>query len=571
MTPYKNVDCDILIIGAGGAGLRAAIAAHDAGAKVIVVSKTLLGKSHTVMAEGGINAALGNVDPKDNWMFHFRDTIIEGQMISNYRMVEILSQEAPERVKELEYWGAVFDRTQEGKIMQRAFGAHTYKRTCHVGDRIGLEIMQTLKDQIVHRDIEIMEEILITGLLVKNNHILGAMAVELRTGKFLFFKTKAVIMATGGCGRLFKISSNSWEAIGDGVAIAYRAGAEIIDMEMIQFHPTGMVWPANVRGMLVTESVRGEGGWLLNNKNQRFMKKYEAKRMELGPRDVVSRAVYSEIEQGRGTEHGGVYLDISHMGKEFIEHKLPRMVAQFKEFADIDITKERMEVAPTVHYMMGGIKVDVEDSMSTVNGLFAAGECVGGVHGANRLGGNSLADILVFGKRAGEFAATYVENIEFKEHDKEDMMKEFERVMIPFKNKTNIKPQTLKKRIQDIMWEHVGIVRNEERLLKALKEIEEIRTLSKRVSVSGGLKYNHEWIDAMDVQNMVLICEMIIRSALYRKESRGAHYRGDFSKKDDKNWLVNTICKNVRGVMTLSKSKVPEMPSELKKLLVEKP
>ncbi len=570
MTNYKTIACGILIIGAGGSGLRAAIAAHNAGAKVIVISKTLLGKSHTVMAEGGINAALGNVDSKDNWMVHFRDSMIEGQFLSDYRMVEILTQEAPERVKELEYWGAVFDRTQEGKIMQRAFGAHTYRRTCHVGDRIGLEIMQTLKDQIVHKNIEIIEEVLITNLIVKNNHVLGAIGVELRSGKSVFFKSKAIIMATGGCGRVFKITSNSWEAIGDGVAIAYRAGAEIIDMEMIQFHPTGMVWPENVRGMLVTESVRGEGGWLLNNKNERFMKKYEPKRMELGPRDVVARAVYNEIEMGRGTEHGGVYLDISHMGKDFIEHKLPRMVAQFKEFAEIDITKEKMEVAPTVHYMMGGIRVDSENSMSSVNGLFAAGECVGGVHGANRLGGNSLADILVFGKRAGEFAALYVENIEFKESDREDMAREFERVLIPFKNKTDIKPQMLKKRIQDIMWEHVGIMRNEERLLKALKEIEEINFLSKKISVAGDLKYNHEWIDAMDVQNMALVCEMMIRSALYRKESRGAHYRSDFPKKDDRNWLVNVVCKNIRGVMKLSKSKVPEMPSNLKKLLVEK-
>lgn len=569
MVNYETIACDILIIGAGGAGLRAAIAAHDANAKVIVVSKTLLGKSHTVMAEGGINAALGNVHPQDNWMVHFKDTMIEGQMLSNYRMVEILTQEAPERVRELEYWGAVFDRTKEGKIMQRAFGAHTYHRTCHIEDRIGLEIMQTLKDQIVHRNINILEEIFITNLLVKNNHVLGTMGVELRTGKFVFLKAKAVIMTTGGCGRVFKISSNSWEAIGDGVAVAYRAGAKIMDMEMIQFHPTGMVWPENTRGTLVTESVRGEGGWLLNNKNERFMEKYEPKRMELGSRDVVARAIYNEIEEGRGTEHGGVYLDITHMGKEFIEHKLPRMIAQFKEFAEIDIKKEKMEVAPTAHYMMGGIKVDTENSMSSVNGLFAAGECVSGVHGANRLGGNSLADILVFGKRAGEFAALYAENIEFKESSKKDVVREFERITIPFKNKTDIKPQALKKKIQYIMWEHVGIVRNEDRLSKALKEIEKIKSLSKKVSVSGGLKYNHEWIDAMDVQNMDLICEMIIRSALYRKESRGAHYRSDFTKKDDTNWLVNIICKNIRGTMSLSKSKVPETPSNLLKLLAE--
>ena len=411
MNEYKELDSDILIIGSGGAGLRAAIEAGANGASVVVVSKSLLGKAHTVMAEGGIAASLGDVDSKDSWEVHFSDTIIEGVFLGNWRMAEIMAKEAPERVYELERYGALFDRTPEGKIMQRAFGAHTYRRLCHVGDKTGLELIRTLEDRILHmNNISVMDETLITKIVSKDNKVIGAIGFEMKTGKFVVFNIKSVIIATGGLGRIYKITSNSWESTGDGIALAFKAGAKLVDMEMIQFHPTGMVWPPGVKGLLVTEGVRGEGGILLNSKGERFMLRYSPKKKELDARDVVARAIYNEIKNGNGTEHGGVYLDITHKGAAFIKKKLPAMYEQFKEFAGIDITKEKMEVAPTVHYFMGGILVDAETCKTNIEGLYAAGETAGGLHGANRLGGNSLADILVFGRRAGLYASEYIKN-----------------------------------------------------------------------------------------------------------------------------------------------------------------
>jgi len=433
---YKT---DVLVIGAGGAGLRAALAAADNNVKVILVGKTLLGKAHTVMAEGGINAALGNVDPKDNWNVHFGDTIKEGQFLNDWRMVEIMAKEAANTILELESYGALFDRTPEGKIMQRAFGGHTYKRTCHIGDRTGLEIMQVLMSEVMKRDkgIRNMEEVIITKLVKnKKNAIIGALGISLRTGEMVIVECKGVILATGGLARIYQKSTNAWETVGDGYALALDVGAELQDMEMVQFHPTGMVAPKSVAGMLVTESVRGEGGILLNAKGERFMKKYDPKKMELSTRDIVSRAVFTEIAKGRETKNKGVWLDISHKPKRFIEKKLPKMIDKFKDFADVDITKEKMEVAPTAHYAMGGVRVDAKSCQSRVNGLFAAGEITAGLHGANRLGGNSLIDILIFGRMAGKHAADHAKRKKFQTIPERIIKQEQKRLTSPFeKNK----------------------------------------------------------------------------------------------------------------------------------------
>ncbi|MFZ3255763.1 MAG: FAD-dependent oxidoreductase, partial [Candidatus Acidiferrales bacterium] len=401
---------DVLVIGAGGAGLRAAIEVLNQGASVGVVCKSLLGKAHTVMAEGGVAAAMCNVDPADDWKTHFRDTMRGGKFLNNWRMAQLHALEAPERVRELEQWGALFDRTDAGEIMQRAFGGHTFKRLCHVGDRTGLEIIRTLQDRGVQLGIDVYMECTVTRLLKDGDRIAGAFAYWREQGRFVVFKAKAVVIATGGTGKAWKITSNSWEYTGDGLAVAYEAGAELMDMEFVQFHPTGMVWPPGVQGILVTEAVRGEGGILRNNLGERFMEKYDPKKMELSTRDVVARAIYTEVREGRGTEHGGAYLDISHKQAEYVKRKLPGMYHQFKELADVDITKGPMEVGPTCHYTMGGIRVEAETGAATVPGLFAAGEAAAGMHGANRLGGNSLSDLLVFGKRAGAAAAEYAKN-----------------------------------------------------------------------------------------------------------------------------------------------------------------
>lgn len=558
---YKT---DILIIGTGGAGLRAAIEAADNNTKVILVGKTLLGKAHTVMAEGGINAALGNVDPQDNWEIHFKDTMEEGHLINDWRMVEIMTKEAPKAIMELENYGALFDRTPEGKIIQRAFGGHSYKRTCHIGDRTGLEIMQVLMQEVMRRQnkIENIEEIIITKLVKnKKKEIIGVLGISLRTGEIIVIECKAIIMAAGGLARVYRRSTNAWENVGDGCALALDAGAELQDMEMIQFHPTGMAYPKTSEGVLVTESVRGEGGILLNAQGERFMSKYDPQKMELSTRDVVSRAIFTEIMEGRKTEHNGVWLDISHKPKKFIEKKLPKMISKFKDLADVDITKQKMEVAPTAHYSMGGIKVDAETGASKVKGLFAAGEITTGVHGANRLGGNSLIDILIFGKITGKNTAVYAKSKNLESIPEELVKQEQKRLTIPFEQ-NGVKPVVLKKRIQEVMWENVGIMRNEKGLTKALEEIKKIKTELKNVSITGSKEYNHTWIQYLDLLAMLPTCEAIIESALFREESRGAHFRTDYPSKNNE-WLKNIVVKSEKGKLSLNTIVVSKIPEKL--------
>ncbi len=558
-------ETDVLIIGAGGAGMRAAISAFDSGSSVTLLSKSLLGKAHTVMAEGGIAAALANVDSKDSWETHFADTMEEGVYISNYRMAELLAKEAPDRVRELEEYGALFDRTPEGTIMQRAFGAHTYRRLCHVGDRTGLEIIKTLEDQILHRDIKFFDEMYVTKLLKDGNRVVGAIGLKLNTGEFYLFRSKAVIIATGGCGRIYKVTSNSWESTGDGLGLAYEAGAELMDMEMIQFHPTGMVYPPGVKGLLVTEGVRGEGGILLNSKGERFMQQYSPKKMELDARDIVARANYAEIMAGRGTPHGGVYLDITHKGSDFIKKKLPSMYKQFLDFAGVDITKEKMEVAPTVHYQMGGIKVDPETTATNVPGLFASGEVASGLHGANRLGGNSLADILVFGKRSGDGASSFSKTVSLGNFAESDVIKEIERVK-SLTNSNGTNPYDIGASLEENMSDNVGIIRNEEALKKALKVILDLKEDSKKAAVQGGLKYNKGLLQALELPSMITASEAIVRGALERKESRGAHARSDFPKKNP-DMRKNIIYKKGENGMKLEWREVPKIPDELKKIV----
>ncbi|MDE1853056.1 MAG: FAD-binding protein [Thaumarchaeota archaeon] len=567
---YAEKTCDVLIIGAGGAGLRAAIESHDKGAKTLVVCKSLLGKAHTVMAEGGIAAALGNVDPKDGWQVHFSDTIVEGQNLSNWRMAEIFAKEAIDRVYELEGYGALFDRTSEGKISQRPFGAHTYRRLCHIGDRTGLELIRTLQDQVIKRGVPFMDEVAVTKVFrdPKSGKASGALGIDIRSGGLILFRSKAVILATGGCGKVYQVTSNSYESTGDGIAVAYRAGAQLMDMEMIQFHPTGMIYPAGVRGLLVTEAVRGEGGILTNVLGERFMSKYDPKRMELSARDVVARAIYSEITEGRGTKSGAVYLDVSHRGAEYIKKKLPSMYDQFLEFAGVDITKQKMEVAPTVHYQMGGVRVDPETAESSVKGLYAAGEVACGLHGGNRLGGNSLSDILVFGRRAGAAAAESAAKTGMESVEDSEVEKEIDRVLSVFSDSPGANPFYLKEEIAKNMWEHVGIIRNEKDLSAGLVQVGRLKAEAMGVRAQKGRAYNQSWLDSLQVWDMLLGCEAIIRSALERKESRGAHTRSDFPQKDPK-WLVNIITVEKGGRMTHELSPVPQAPQELEVLIKE--
>jgi len=567
--PYETHEHDVLIIGAGGAGLRAAIEALAQGARVALVCKSLLGKAHTVMAEGGIAAAMGNVDKADDWRTHFRDTMRGGKFLNNWRMAQLHAQEAPERVRELEQWGALFDRTDDGQILQRAFGGHTFKRLCHVGDRTGLELIRTLQDRGVQQGIDVFMECTITRLIKDTDRIAGAFGYWREQGRFVIFKAKSIVIATGGIGKAWKITSNSWEYTADGMALAYEAGAELLDMEFVQFHPTGMVWPPGVQGILVTEAVRGEGGTLKNNRGERFMEKYDPKRMELSTRDVVARAIYTEVKEGRGSIHGGAYLDISHKPADYVKKKLPSMYHQFKELADVDITTGPMEVGPTCHYMMGGIRVDAETGQSTVRGLFAAGEAAAGLHGSNRLGGNSLSDLLVFGKRAGKAAAEHAKSVPSGSLGAAQLQGAEREMLAPFESADGELPYEIHRDLQEFMQSLVGIFRTEDDLQKALGELEKLKPRLERMRADGSRMFNPGWHLTRDLRSMVLICEAVTRSALARRESRGAHSRIDYPNFDETWGKQNNIIVKRGDQMTLQQRPVSEMPAELKEILAE--
>jgi len=569
---YEVREHDVLIIGAGGAGLRAAVSATQRGLSVGIVTKSLLGKAHTVMAEGGMAAALGNVDPDDSWRQHFIDTMKSGKFINNWQMAEIHAKESPDRVYELEQWGALFNRTPEGKISQRPFGGHTYRRLAHVGDRTGLELIRTMQEKALATDAEVYMETTVTKLLKNEGRVVGALAYTRESGKFVHFKAKAVVMATGGWGRIFKVTSNSWEGTGDGVVLSYDAGADLVDMEMMQFHPTGMVWPPGVRGLLVTEGVRGEGGLLRNSEGKRYMENYDPQKMELSTRDVVARANYTEVQEGRGSEHGGVYLDITHLGYEGIMKKLPTMYEQFKNLADIDISREPMEVFPTVHYTMGGVKVDPETCESSVPGLFAAGEVGGGLHGANRLGGNSLSDLLVFGRRAGEGAADYVaESVHSTEIEEQELLTEIGRVLEPLeKREEGESPYLIQQELQAAMMEHANLMRDGDSLEQGLGKILALKDRLPQVSVPGSRLFNPGWHTAQDVKYLVQISEIILRTALERKERRGAQWRLDYDGPDEELGGINFIVsKDGQGEVGIERREIPPMPEHLAKLVEE--
>jgi succinate dehydrogenase / fumarate reductase flavoprotein subunit len=568
-TEYETHDHDVLIIGAGGAGLRAALGALAQGAKVGVVCKSLLGKAHTVMAEGGIAAAMANVDSGDDWRTHFRDTMRGGKFLNNWRIAQIHAQEAPERVRELEQWGALFDRTKDGEILQRAFGGHTFRRLCHVGDRTGLEMIRTLQDRGVQMGIDVFMECTVSRLLKDGDRIAGAFGYWREQGRFVIFRAKSIVIATGGIGKAYKITSNSWEYTGDGMALAYGAGADLLDMEFVQFHPTGMVWPPGVQGLLVTEAVRGEGGILRNKAGERFMEKYDPKRMELSTRDVVARSIYTEVREGRGTEHGGAYLDISHKPAEYVKKKLPSMYHQFKELADVDITKGPMEVGPTCHYMMGGIRVDGETAQSSVPGLFAAGEAAAGLHGANRLGGNSLSDLLVFGRRAGIAAADHAKTVQNTTIDSGQVEAAARELLAPFERKEGENPYTIHRDLQDVMQNLVGIFRTREDLTRAMQELEKLKARAELLSVEGSRMFNPGWHLAQDLKSMLIVSEAVTRSALAREESRGAHSRIDYPNLDATWGAKNNVIAFEGNAMTLRQSPVAEMPSELKELVAD--
>ncbi|MDE3171125.1 MAG: FAD-binding protein, partial [Acidobacteriota bacterium] len=566
---YESHEYDVLIIGAGGAGLRAAIEALARGARVAVVCKSLLGKAHTVMAEGGLAAAMGNVDKADDWKTHFRDTMRGGKFLNNWRMAQLHAQESPDRARELEQWGALFDRTDNGDILQRAFGGHTYKRLCHVGDRTGLEMIRTLQDRGVQMGFDVYMECTIARLLKDGDRVAGAFGYWRESGRFVIFRAKSVVISTGGIGKCWKITSNSWECTGDGMALAYQAGAELLDMEFVQFHPTGMVWPPGVQGILVTEAVRGEGGILRNKNGERFMEKYDPKRMELSTRDVVARSIYTEVREGRGSPHGGAFLDISHKPAEYVIRKLPSMYHQFKELADVDITKGPMEVGPTCHYVMGGIRVEAETGQSSIAGLFAAGEAAAGLHGANRLGGNSLSDLLVFGRRAGLAAAEHARKVAAPALDQSQIDETERELLAPFGQAGGESPYQIHHDLQETMQQLVGIFRNEEDLKKALEHLEQLKARSNRMRVEGSRLYNPGWHLSQDVRNMLIVSEACTHAALARKESRGAHSRLDFPKTEDAWGQKNHVIANRRGEMALFEVPRPEMPEELKTLLAE--
>src|SRR6266513_644563 len=601
MPNYETHEHDVLVIGAGGAGLRAAIEASAAGVRVGIVCKSLLGKAHTVMAEGGIAAALANVDERDNWKVHFADTMRGGQYVNQWRMAELHAKEAPDRVRELEAWGAVFDRTKDGRIRQRHVGGHKYPRLAHVGDRTGLEMIRTLQDHGVHQGIDVHMEHTILTLLKDGDRVVGAFGYERERGRFKIYRAKAVVLATGGIGRAYKITSNSWEYTGDGHALAYEAGAELIDMEFVQFHPTGMVWPPSVMGILVTEGVRGEGGILLNKDGKRFMfeaipENYRAhtaddeeegwrycqghkdarRPPELLTRDHVSRCIVREIKEGRGSPHGGVYLDISWIKQkmpnaaEHIKRKLPSMYHQFKQLADIDITEQPMEVGPTTHYIMGGVRVDPDTQMSRLPGLFAAGECAAGINGANRLGGNSLSDLLVFGKRAGEFAAKFAKENSLGKIDNDKIDRVAREALAPFERSGGENPYTIQKDLQETMQDLVGIVRTETEMREALEKIGNLKTRAEKAAVTGNREYNPGWHTAIDLKNLLTVSEAIARIALERKESRGAQFREDYPNKEERFSNVNTIIsKAPDGSMQIRLEPLPEMPDYLKEVVEE--
>jgi succinate dehydrogenase / fumarate reductase flavoprotein subunit len=567
---FETHEHDVLVIGAGGAGLRAAIEALAQGVSVGVVSKSLLGKAHTVMAEGGIAAAMANVDSADGWKPHFRDTMRGGKMLNNWRMAQLHAQEAPDRVRELEHWGAIFDRTADGTILQRAFGGHTYKRLCHVGDRTGLEMIRTLQDRGVQQGFDVYMECTIVRLLTDGGRCVGAIGYWREQGRFVVFKAKSVVMATGGIGKAWPITSNSWEYTGDGMALAYEAGAELMDLEFVQFHPTGMVWPPGVQGILVTEAVRGEGGILRNSKGERFMEKYDPKRMELSTRDVVARSIYTEVKEGRGTEHGGAYLDISHKPAEYVKKKLPSMYHQFKELADVDITKGPMEVGPTCHYVMGGIRVEADTAQTTLPGLFAAGECAAGLHGANRLGGNSLSDLLVFGRRAGLAAAKHAKETPAVNIDAAQIDAAEKYALEPFQRPSGESPYAVHRDLQKTMQSLVGIFRTREDVSQALVELGKFKERWMTMSVEGSRMFNPGWHLALDLKSMLTISEAVAKSALVREESRGAHSRIDFPEISAE-WGTknNIISSDASGGMNLRQDKKSELPDDLKQVLAE--
>ena len=602
MPEFERFSYDVLVIGAGGAGLRAAIEAAAGGVKVGVVCKSLLGKAHTVMAEGGVAAALANVDDRDNWRVHFADTMRGGQYLNNWRMAELHAKEAPECVRELEAWGALFDRTSDGRILQRNFGGHRYPRLAHVGDRTGLEMIRTLQDHGIHSGMEVHMECTVLTLLLDSGRIAGACGYDREKGRFFLWQAKAVVLATGGIGRAFKVTSNSWEYTGDGHALAYLAGAELKDMEFVQFHPTGMVWPISVRGILVTEGVRGEGGVLRNKDGRRFMfdeipdlykeqtadneeegwrytqgDKNARRPPELLTRDHVARCINREVKAGRGTPHGGVFLDIAWIkermpkSEEHIKRKLPSMYHQFKQLADLDITKEPMEVGPTTHYMMGGVSVDGDSQMSTVPGLFAAGEVAAGLHGANRLGGNSLSDLLVFGKRAGRFAAEFAKANKAASIDDAQLQAAATAALAPFeRGASGENPYQIQYDLQEAMQNLVGIVRTEGEMQQALEAIAQLRARAERAGVAGHRQYNNGWHTALDLTNMLIVSEAVTRAALLRKESRGAQFREDFPDKDAE-WGKHSIVvkPGSGGAMQVEKRPLEPIPSELKAVIEE--
>jgi len=594
---YETHEHDVVVIGAGGAGLRAAIEAAAQGVSVGLICKSLLGKAHTVMAEGGIAAALGNVWPEDTWQVHFRDTMRGGKMLNNWRMAQLHAQEAPERVLELERWGALFDRTKDGRILQRDFGGHRYARLAHVGDRTGLEMIRTLQYHGIHQGIDVYMECTIARLLKDGERVSGAVGYWRPHGKVVLFKAKAVVLATGGIGKAWKITSNSWEYTGDGHALALWAGADLIDMEFVQFHPTGMVWPPSVRGILVTEGVRGDGGMLKNNKGERFMfnyipeffkgetadnedeadrwyddKKSNRRTPDLLPRDEVARAINAEMKAGRGSPHGGVYLDIaSRRPADYIRRRLPSMYHQFKELAGVDITKEPMEVGPTCHYVMGGVRVDADSTAATVPGLFAAGEVAGGMHGSNRLGGNSLSDLLVFGRRAGLHAALYAKDfggpLTVDAGQVEAVARE---VLEPFSRAGGENPYAIQADLQETMQNLVGLIRSERELTEALRRIETLKARAKRVRAEGARTYNPGWHTALDLRSLLAVAECCAVAALERKESRGGHTRDDHPYTDDQWGRVNVVLRLRDGALQLSREPLPEMPAELRALFQER-